>query len=61
MITGAVFTVFTATASTLAGLSAVAELIKLYDESESPPHVCVATGNIIIQPLTSDCKIKFHL
>lgn len=58
MITGVVLTVFTATASTLAGLSAIAELVKLYDENESPAHVCVsASSSGLDQSLDSKCKM----
>lgn len=52
MITGVVFTIFTSTASILAGIVAVFELIKLYDENESPTHLCVSAT----ESLANKCK-----
>lgn len=50
------FTVVAGIGSILAGLVAIAEIIKLYDESEIPLHVCVASENL--ESLSKKCEIS---
>ena len=45
MIVGTVFTIVAATASALAALCGVGEIIKLYNDQSIPQHVCVASAS----------------
>lgn len=54
MIFGTIFTFIAGAASVLAGLCAIAELVKLYDDGEIPQHVCVGAGDY--EPLKSTCN-----
>lgn len=53
MIFGTILTFIAGVVSALAGLCAIAELVKLYNDSEIPQHVCVGAANY--EPLKSTC------
>lgn len=54
MIFGTILTFIAGVVSALAGLCAIAELVKLYNDSEIPQHVCVGAANY--EPLKSTCN-----
>ncbi|XP_059353604.1 uncharacterized protein LOC130686816 isoform X2 [Daphnia carinata] len=53
MIFGTIATFLAGVASALAGLCAIAELIKLYNDKEIPQHVCVGAADY--EPFKSTC------